>query len=72
MDLATAQIKLLIWQNAHDAVAKGQSYAVDGLQLTRVDATQIKDNIDYWQRVVNEHIDVDSGHQPGVAVATWN
>jgi len=72
MDLATAQAKLAAWQSADDAIQKGQSYAIDGMQLSRVDADMVSKKIDYWQRVVNEHIDIDSGREPGYKVARWN
>ena len=71
MDLATAQAKLLAWQNADTAIQKGQSYAIDGMQLSRVNADLITDKINYWQKVVNEHIDVDSGRVPGYGVASF-
>ena len=51
--LAQAQAKLDLWMAADDAVASGQSYSISGRSLTRANAKEIRDNIDYWERRVN-------------------
>lgn len=72
MDLATAEASLLAWRTADTAVQGGQSYSVDGLSLQRTDADLITRKINYWQKVVNEIKDADSGRPSGVRIAKWN
>ncbi len=50
--LAQAQAKLDAWMVADDAVAGGQSYSIGGRSLTRANAAEIRNNIDYWERRV--------------------
>ena len=50
--LAQAEAKLSSWMAADDAVASGQSYSIGGRSLTRANAGEIRDNIDYWERKV--------------------
>ncbi|RLC36588.1 hypothetical protein DRH27_05000 [Candidatus Falkowbacteria bacterium] len=72
MNLTEAQAILNKWIAADTATQKGQSYSIDGLSLTRTDADQITNKIDYWQSKVNELIDLANGSQPGVAIASFN
>lgn len=51
--LAQARAQLTSWLNASTAVAKGQSYSIDGVQFSRVNAEHIQKNIDYWSAKVN-------------------
>ncbi len=71
MTLEEAQAILDKWIAADGAISKGQSYSVDGLSLTRVDASMITEKINFWQKKVNEIVDQDSGRQPGVALASF-
>lgn len=52
IDLATAQQKLNEWLDADTAVAKGQAYTVGGRSVTRANAREIRENIDYWNAKV--------------------
>lgn len=45
---AQADEQLALWLAASTAVAAGQSYSIAGRTLTRVDATEIRNMIDYW------------------------
>ena len=49
-----ARTKLATWMLADDAVAKGQEYTIGDLELTRADAVQIRKNIEYWKKMVED------------------
>lgn len=42
--------KLEMWLAAEDAVATGQSYSIGGRSLTRVNISEIRNQIKYWQK----------------------
>ncbi|CAG2129180.1 DUF6148 family protein [Cupriavidus numazuensis] len=44
-----AQAQLDVWLAASIAVAKGQAYEIGGRKMTRVDAAEIRQQIDYWE-----------------------
>jgi hypothetical protein len=46
LDQANAQLAL--WLAADTAVASGQSYSIGGRSLTRANAAEITNKIDYW------------------------
>lgn len=50
--LEQAEAQLALWIAASTAVASNQSYSINGRSLTRVDAREIRENIDYWQNWV--------------------
>jgi hypothetical protein len=50
--LATAQARLDAWLAADEAVARNQSYSVAGRSLTRANASEIRENISYWEQKV--------------------
>jgi hypothetical protein len=52
--LQQAQARLDDWIAADAAVARNQSYSINGRALTRADAGKIRENIDYWDRKVRE------------------
>lgn len=53
--LTTAQAQLDAWIAASTAVAtSGQEYWINGRKLTRADAEQIRQMIDYWSSKVSE------------------
>lgn len=52
--LAQAQGRLDAWLEADAAVARNQSYSINNRAMTRADAAEIRQNIDYWQAKVNE------------------
>jgi hypothetical protein len=45
---AQAAAALARWVAADEAVATGQEYSIGGRSLTRADAKEIRENIDYW------------------------
>ena len=47
--LTTAEARLADWLAADEAVSKSQSYSINGRSLTRADASEIRQQIDYWQ-----------------------
>jgi hypothetical protein len=46
--LATAQTHLDTWIAADVAVASGQAYTINGTQMTKANAAEIRKNIEYW------------------------
>jgi len=52
--LAQAETQLALWLAADAAVASGQSYTIGGRSLTRANAREIRENIDYWDAKVKE------------------
>ena len=54
--LDEAKAKLKIWMDADDALALGQAYSIDvggtRRNLTRADAEQVQERINYWRREV--------------------
>lgn len=47
--LAEAEAQLALWVAASTAVAGGQSYSIKDRSLSRVDAAEIREQINYWQ-----------------------
>lgn len=47
--LEQAQAQLDAWMAADAAVAGGQSYSIGGRSLTRANAAEITNKIDYWE-----------------------
>lgn len=58
--LEQAQEQLLLWIEANKAVSSGQSYTINsangGRTLTRANATEILNQIKYWESKVNQII----------------
>lgn len=50
--LQTAQDALNAWIKADLAVAKGQSYSMNGRSLTLANTREIREQIHYWERRV--------------------
>ncbi|CAJ0862182.1 hypothetical protein R77567_01624 [Ralstonia sp. LMG 32965] len=50
--LQQAQAQLDAWIAANTAVAAGQSYSIGGRSLTRVNAAEILNQIEFWERRV--------------------
>lgn len=48
-----AKMHLRAWLEADLVVATGQSYTIGSRTLTRVDAAEIREMIDYWQALVS-------------------
>ena len=51
--LTQAQTALDAWIAADLAVAKGQSYTMNGRSLTLANAKEIREQIQYWERRVS-------------------
>lgn len=49
MTLARAEAQLELWLDADAKTARGQAYSIDGRSLTRADAGEITNKINYWQ-----------------------
>ncbi len=52
LTLPQAQTALDAWIAADLAVAKGQSYSMNGRSLTLANAKEIREQIQYWERRV--------------------
>jgi hypothetical protein len=59
--LAQAEARLAAWLEADAAVSRGQAHTIDGHQLTRADAAQIRENITFWDNKVKSLSDGGSG-----------
>jgi hypothetical protein len=46
--LTQAEAKLTEWLAADTAVSSGQSYTIGGRSLSRANAKEIRENIEYW------------------------
>lgn len=68
--LAQAQAQLDLWLAASTAVASGQEYEIDSgnggrRRLRRVDATEIRAQVDYWQAKVSRLTPTSAGGRRG-------
>jgi len=52
--LTQAEAKLTLWMAANDAVASGQQYTIGSRSLSRVDAAEIREQIQFWDAKVKE------------------
>lgn len=59
--LESAQAQLDLWLAADAAVASGQSYSIGGRSLTRANAAEITNKIDYWNGWVQKLARSSSG-----------
>ena len=48
--LAQSESQLAVWIEASTAVAAGQSYSIAGRSLNRANASEIRQNIEFWDR----------------------
>ena len=53
LTLTDANIALDAWIAADLAVAKGQSYSMNGRSLTLANSKEIREQIQYWERRVS-------------------
>jgi|10_taG_2_1085330.scaffolds.fasta_scaffold241526_2 hypothetical protein len=51
---ALAQARLDSWLEADAAVASNQSYTINNRTLTRANAKEIRENIEYWDSKVQQ------------------
>ena len=68
MTQATAQAHLDAWIAADLAVSSGQAYSIGQRSLTRADVTEIRNQITYWQGVLNRLSAVASGNSGNASV----
>lgn len=52
ISLVQAEAQLDAWLAASTKVASNQSYEIDGRRLTRADAAEIRNQVDFWDRKV--------------------
>ncbi len=52
--LADAEAQLAVWLAANTAVAGNQSYSIGNRSLSRTDASEIREQIDYWHTWVQK------------------
>lgn len=72
MTKATAQTHLDAWEAADLAIATAGSYTINGRQLTRTNAQEVRNMITYWQRVVKRFTADTAGNtSPGVLKAQF-
>lgn len=50
--LSQAESQLTTWLAADTAVASGQAYSIAGRSLSRANAKEIRENIEFWDRQV--------------------
>ncbi len=63
LTLTQAQTALDAWIAADLAVAKGQSYSMNGRTLTLSNAKEIREQIQYWERRVSAFEQVSQQNQ---------
>lgn len=61
--LTQAEAQLALWVAASSAVASGQNYSIKDRSLSRVDAGEIRQQIDYWQNWVSKLTARASGYR---------
>lgn len=72
ISLSQATAQLALWLDADAATATGQSYTINGRSLTRANATEITDKIQYWSKVEASLQRVANGESKvGVSVARF-
>ena len=67
--LQSAQAQLDLWLAADAAVTSGQSYSIGGRALTRANAAEITNKIDYWNGWVQKLSRSSSGIRVRYGVA---
>jgi len=71
MDRATAVTHLDLWLAADKAVSTGQAYTIGEVTVTRVDAGRIRQQIAYWQSVIDSYDSAAQGGSSRVALASF-
>lgn len=70
MTSATAQTHLDAWLAADLAVSTGQAYSIGGRSLTRANAAEIREQLTYWQSILNRLEAVAAGNTGNASVVT--
>lgn len=71
MDASTAQTHLDAWLAAELAVSSGQAYQIGEVAVTRANLAQIRSQISYWQRVVDQYTTTAAEGTSRVALASF-
>lgn len=66
--LSQAQTALDAWIAADLAVAKGQSYSMNGRSLTLANVKEIREQIQYWERRIMSLSSSSCNNQPAALV----
>jgi hypothetical protein len=66
--LAVAKTQLQLWIDADAATATGQSYSIGQRSLTRADAEEITEKIQYWSGI-EAQLERQANDEPRVSVA---
>jgi hypothetical protein len=73
ISLGQAQTALQNWINADTAVSSNQNYTIDGRTVTRTDAEEIRNNINYWSRIEAGLLrQADGGPSISIKLANFN
>jgi hypothetical protein len=59
--LSQAEDQLTAWLSASSAVAQGQAYSIGSRALTRANAREIRENIEFWDSKVRRLADGSGG-----------
>ena len=62
-DLQTSKLHLQSWFEADLAFATGKSYRIGSRNLTRVDAAEVKERIQFWSNEVDR---LENGRPKGI------
>ena len=76
LTLEEAKNQLKHWLDASIAVSKSQSYRIESgrggaRQLTMVDASEIREQLDFWQKKVDYFTKIDSGGGDFMVLGTF-
>ncbi len=69
--LSEATAQLAAWEAASLALATGKSYSIGDRQLSRANADEVRDMMNFWRGEV-ERLSVSSTNNKPAAIATWN
>lgn len=71
--LSQASAQVSAWEAASLAVAGGQSYSINGRSLTRTNASEIREMLDYWlQMEIKLKRAANNESRVGVSIAKFN
>lgn len=69
--LTQAQTALQNWIDADVAASSNQQYTIGGRSITRVDALEIRNNINYWSGIIGK-LERQANGQAGISVRLAN
>ena len=68
--LAEARENRSAWLAASLALAKSQAYTIHGRSLTRANAAEVREMVNYWSRIVS-NLERGSGSRVGVSLVRF-